>query len=81
MFVTAGSATLGGTLNVNISGFDGNTVILLQAGNITGRWDDVVLQTGTSSDCIVKSADVTYTMTQVTLQVLTIEICVFSSET
>jgi hypothetical protein len=79
VFVTAGSATLGGTLYVNVSGFDGNTVILLQAGNITGQWDDIVLQTGTSSECIVTSADVTYTTTQVTLQVLTIEICALSS--
>ena len=73
-FIQANSAQLSGTLYLDISQFDGTTVTLIEAANITGRWQDIIF-TGSSSECVAHTADVQYTQTQVILNVLTTSLC------
>jgi hypothetical protein len=77
VFIQADTAQLAGTLYLDISQFDGTTITLIQATNITGQWEDIVV-IYSSTDCISHTADVQYTQTQVVLTVLTTSLCSFA---
>jgi hypothetical protein len=74
--IQAGSATLAGTLVISLDSssiYDGMTITLLTANNITGTWDKVIVES--STDCKDYQLDVVYSQLNAIATVKETDLC------